>query len=70
MGAGSGMGTHERFLQMGLFASFPLNILKLSCFPGMMSDMGSLAGFPLQREHPQILILPPLGMCKQPKVVP
>lgn len=52
MGAGSGMGTHERLLQMGWFASFPLNMLKLSCFPGMMSDLGSLAGFPLQEGTP------------------
>lgn len=48
MGAESGMGTHERLLQVGLFASFPLNILKLCWFCGMMSDLGSLAGFPLQ----------------------
>lgn len=32
MGAGSGMGTHERLLQMGLFALLPLNMSKLSWF--------------------------------------
>lgn len=70
MGAGSGMGTRERLLQMALFASFPLHMLKFSCFCGMMSDLGSLAGFPLQEGTPTTPSVASSGMCKQPTVVP